>query len=27
MSFVNVSITAGVETWKTIVNYFVYKFS
>jgi len=27
MSFVNMSITAGDETWKAIVNYFVHKFS
>jgi len=27
MPFVNMRITAGDETWKAIVNYFVYKFS
>jgi len=27
MPFVNMSITAGDETWKATVNYFVHKFS
>jgi len=27
MSFINMRITTGDETWKAIVNYFVHKFS
>jgi len=27
MSFINMRITIGDETWKAIVNYFVHKFS
>jgi len=27
MSFVNIRITIGDETWKAVVNYFVHKFS
>jgi len=27
MSFINMRITIGVETWKAVVNYFVHKFS
>jgi len=27
MSFINMSITAGDETWKAIVNYFTHTFS
>jgi len=26
MSFINMRITTGDETWKTIVNYFVHNF-
>jgi len=27
MSFINMSITIGDETWKAVVNYFAHKFS
>jgi len=27
MSFINMIITIGDETWKAVVNYFVHKFS
>jgi len=27
MSFINMRITIGDETWKAVVNYFVHKFS
>jgi len=27
MSFINMRITTGDETWKAVVNYFVHKFS
>jgi len=27
MSFINIRITIGDETWKAVVNYFVHEFS